>query len=56
MCLVSQGKVVKIKGRFADVDFNGNIKEVDISTIKNISKGEEIIVYSGKAIEKIKNG
>ncbi len=54
MCLAIPGKIVKINGQIADVNFSGAEKEINISLV-DAKKGDYIIVHAGFAIEKLKN-
>lgn len=53
MCLAIPGKITKIDGQNATVDFDGIIKETNISLIKNVAIGEFVIVHAGFAIQKL---
>ena len=53
MCLILSGRVIEIIGKYGRVDVNGCIKEIDISPVKDIKKGDDILIFSGKAIEKV---
>ena len=53
MCLAFPGKVISIKGQQAVVDFNGVKKEINVSLINDIKKGEFVIIHAGFAVEKI---
>ncbi len=52
MCLAIPGKILKIKGQIAKVDFNGIQKEINI-TMVNAKIGDYIMVHAGFAIEKM---
>ncbi len=52
MCLSFPGKIKKINGQIAVVDFDGIEKEVNISLVE-VKKGEHILVHAGFAIEKV---
>lgn len=52
MCLAIPGKILKIKGQIAEVDFNGIQKEINI-TMVNAKVGDYIMVHAGFAIEKM---
>ncbi|MFN4227276.1 MAG: HypC/HybG/HupF family hydrogenase formation chaperone [Candidatus Ratteibacteria bacterium] len=53
MCLAIPMKVEKVKGDFAIVSI-GNVKrEVNISLLENVKKGDYVIVHAGFAIEKL---
>lgn len=53
MCLAIPGKIIKVDGQQAIVDFSGMQKEVNISLLSDVKKGEFVIVHAGFAIEKI---
>ncbi|MCK9378726.1 MAG: HypC/HybG/HupF family hydrogenase formation chaperone [Candidatus Moranbacteria bacterium] len=50
MCLAYPGKIKNVKGKTAEVDFGGILKEVNISLI-DAKKGDYVIVHAGFAIE-----
>lgn len=52
MCLAYPGKIEKIKGDKAIIDFSGIKKEANISFVK-IKKGDFVIVHAGFAIQKM---
>ncbi|MCM8767063.1 MAG: HypC/HybG/HupF family hydrogenase formation chaperone [Candidatus Omnitrophica bacterium] len=53
MCLAIPMKVEKVEGDFAIVSI-GNVKrEVNISLLENVKKGDYVIVHAGFAIEKL---
>lgn len=54
MCLAIPGKIIKINGQIAVVDFSGAEKEINISLV-DAKRGDFIIVHAGFAIEKLKN-
>lgn len=53
MCLAIPGKIKKISGQLATVDFSGMEKEVNVSMITDAKVGDHIIVHAGFAIEKV---
>ncbi|KKP68234.1 MAG: Hydrogenase expression/formation protein HypC [Candidatus Moranbacteria bacterium GW2011_GWE1_35_17] len=53
MCLAFPGKIKKINGQNATVDFDGIEKEINISLLSDTKKGEFVIVHAGFAIEKV---
>lgn len=55
MCLAFPGKIKKIKGQNAIVDFDGIEKEINISLLSDVKNGEYVIVHAGFAIEKVDN-
>jgi len=52
MCLAIPGKIIKVKGQLAAVDFRGIKKEVNISLVK-AKIGDYVMVHAGFAIEKM---
>lgn len=50
MCLAFPGKIINIKGDKAEVDFDGLVKDVNISLVK-AKKGDHVIVHAGFAIQ-----
>lgn len=52
MCLAIPGKILKIKKQFAEVDFQGVQKEINISLV-DVKIGEYVMVHAGFAIEKM---
>ncbi len=55
MCLAIPGKILKITGQIAEVDFNGVKKDINISLV-DIKVGEYVMVHAGFAIEKMALG
>ena len=53
MCLAFPGKIKKITGQNAIVDFDGIEKEINISLVGDVKFGEFVIVHAGFAIEKV---
>ena len=53
MCLAIPMKVEKVKGEFAIVSVGSVKKEVNISFIENVKKGDYLIVHAGFAISKL---
>ena len=52
MCLAIPGKILKINGQLATVDFQGIEKEINI-TLVDVKIGEYVMVHAGFAIEKM---
>lgn len=50
MCVAYPGRVNEIKGRMAEVDFAGNIVNVNIGLV-DVKKGDYVLVHAGMAIE-----
>lgn len=55
MCLAIPGKIIRVSGQIANVNFNGVEKEINVSLV-NAKKGDHVIVHAGFAIEKLENG
>lgn len=52
MCLAIPGKILKIKGQVAEIDFNGLRKDVNIAMV-DVKIGDFVMVHAGFAIEKM---
>lgn len=52
MCLAIPGKILKIKGQIAEVDFDGIVKDINIAMV-DVIVGEYVMVHAGFAIEKM---
>ena len=52
MCLAVPGKIIKLDGNKAVVDFKGVSREVVVSMIDNPEVGEYVIIHAGFAIQK----
>ena len=50
MCVAFPGKVLGIKDRTAEVDFDGNIARVNIGLV-DVKAGDYVLVHAGMAIE-----
>ena len=53
MCLAIPMKVEKVEGEIAIVSVGSVKKEVNISFIENVKKGDYLIVHAGFAISKL---
>ncbi|MGW8185067.1 MAG: HypC/HybG/HupF family hydrogenase formation chaperone [Candidatus Moraniibacteriota bacterium] len=53
MCLAFPGKIKKIDGQNATVDFDGIEKEINISLLSDAKEGDFVIVHAGFAIERV---
>jgi hydrogenase expression/formation protein HypC len=51
MCLAIPGKILKIEGNSALIDFEGIQQKVIIALIQNPEIGKYVIVHAGYAIE-----
>lgn len=52
MCLAIPGKIIKINGQLAIVEFQGVRKEINISIV-DVKIGDYVMVHAGFAIEKM---
>ena len=52
MCLAIPGKILKVEGVKALVDFDGVEREVRVDLV-SVKKGDYVIVHTGYAIEKL---
>jgi hydrogenase expression/formation protein HypC len=52
MCLAVPGKIIKLDGNKAVVDFKGVSREVVVSMIDNPEVGDYVIIHAGFAIQK----
>ncbi len=53
MCLAIPGKILKIDGNSALIDFDGLTQNVIIALIQNPEVGKFVIIHAGYAIEMI---
>jgi hydrogenase expression/formation protein HypC len=53
MCLAVPGKVLKIEGQTATVDFGGARREVRLDLLANVHEGEYVLVHAGYAIQTV---
>ncbi len=53
MCWGIPGKIIKVSGDTAIVDFGGVRREVDISLVPDVKEGDYVIVHAGFAISKL---
>lgn len=52
MCLAFPGKIIKIQNnQQATADFKGVIKEINITLVDGVKKGDYVIVHAGFAIQ-----
>ncbi len=52
MCLAIPGKIKKLKGELATVDFDGLQKEINVSLV-DAKNGDWVVVHAGFAIQKL---
>ena len=52
MCVALPGKVVKIDGHTAEVDFSGNIVKAEAGLVK-CAVGDDVLVHAGLIIQKL---
>jgi hydrogenase expression/formation protein HypC len=50
VCVAYPGKVIAVTGNVAEVDFNGNIANVNIGLV-DVKAGGYVLVHAGMAIE-----
>ena len=50
MCIAIPGKVISIEGNTAQVDFKGNLVDVNIGLVE-VKAGQYVLVHAGCAIE-----
>jgi hydrogenase expression/formation protein HypC len=55
MCIAIPGKVISIDGSFAQVDFKGNLVNVNIGLVE-AEVGQYVLVHAGCAIEVMEQG
>lgn len=53
MCLAVPGKIKKINGRLAEVDFAGVSREAALDLVTDAGVGDYILVHAGYAIQKM---
>lgn len=51
MCLAIPGKVLKIEGQVAAVDFGGARREVKLDLLRDVREGDYVLVHAGYAIQ-----
>ncbi len=51
MCLAVPGKIVKLKGAEARVDFSGMVREVRMDMLPSAKIGDYVIVHAGFALQ-----
>lgn len=52
MCVAYPGKVLAIEGKYAHVDFTGNVVKVNVSMV-DVNIGDYVLVHAGMAIQKV---
>lgn len=53
MCLAVPGKVVKLSGETAEVDFGGVIRAASIRFTPKVKPGSYVLVHAGFAIQEL---
>jgi len=53
MCLAIPAKILSIKDSFANADFGGIQKEIDLAMLPGTTVGDYVLVHVGFAIQKI---
>ncbi|HPM43079.1 MAG TPA: HypC/HybG/HupF family hydrogenase formation chaperone [Candidatus Omnitrophota bacterium] len=56
MCLAVPMKVIKVDGHICVAGSGGLRRSANISFLKNVKKGDYILIHAGFAIEKVKPG
>lgn len=51
MCLAFPGKIISISGQQAIVDFGGIKKEINLTLVPEVKKGDYAVVHAGFAIQ-----
>ncbi len=51
MCLAIPAKIIKINKNIAEIESLGVKKEIDISLVPDVKKGDFVIVHAGFAIQ-----
>ena len=52
MCLAIPGKIIKVEGEHAIIDYGGVSREANISLV-DVNVGDYVIVHAGFAIQKL---
>lgn len=53
MCYAIPGKITRMAGEEATLDYGGVTKKVNISLVANLKAGDYVLVHAGFAIEKL---
>jgi len=53
MCLAVPMKIIKVNGDEGTVEIDGVKRNVNISLLENVNKGDYVIVHAGFAIERL---
>ncbi|NJE30676.1 HypC/HybG/HupF family hydrogenase formation chaperone [Thermococcus sp. 18S1] len=53
MCLAIPGRIIKVEGKTAVVDFGGVKREVRLDLLPEVGVGDYVIVHTGFAIERL---
>lgn len=53
MCFAVPGKITKIEGSYALVDFGGAQRKVNILLLEGVEVGDYVLVHVGYAIQKV---
>jgi len=51
MCLAVPGRVLKLEGNLAKVDFGGVRRDVRVDLVPRVREGEYVLVHAGFAIQ-----
>lgn len=52
MCVAYPGKVLSVTDKHAQVDFTGNVVQVNVSMVQ-VVPGDYVLVHAGMAIQKV---
>ncbi|MDD5633950.1 MAG: HypC/HybG/HupF family hydrogenase formation chaperone [Candidatus Omnitrophica bacterium] len=53
MCWSVPGKIINIKGKTAEVEVSGIVKNISLDLLKEASRGDYVLVHAGYAIQKV---
>lgn len=53
MCYAIPAKILQIDGDTAKVDYGGVKKNINISLLESVRKGDYVLIHAGFAIEKL---
>jgi len=53
MCYAVPGRVLKIEGTDAEIDFDGVKKKANVEFLEDVSVGDYVLVHAGFAIEHV---
>lgn len=53
MCLAIPARVVKVDGKYAEVDIYGNRRRIGIALVPGVEAGDYVLVHAGYALHKV---